>query len=109
MKRLSIYTMLLALLTMVGCEPVMYDVFAIICGTVVDNETMEPIEGVSVVLSPSGKNQLTGADGRFEFAELDAVQYTITVQKSGYSTNRKTANAIAGETVEISITMDKKQ
>lgn len=109
MKRLSIYTMLLALLTMVGCNPVTYDVFAIICGTVVDNETMEPIEGVSVVLSPSGKNQLTGTDGRFEFAELDAVQYTITVQKSGYSTNRKTANAIAGETVEISITMDKKQ
>ena len=109
MKRLSICAMLLALLIMVGCEPVTYDVFATVCGTVVDSEMMEPIEGVSVVLSPSGKNTVTKADGRFEFAELDAVQYTITVQKSGYSTNRKTANAIAGETVEISITMDKRQ
>lgn len=101
--------MLLALLIMVGCEPVTYDVFATVCGTVVDSETMEPIEGVSVQLSPSSKNTMTTADGRFEFAELDAVQYTITVQKAGYSTNRKLVNAIAGETVETTITMEIKK
>ena len=101
--------MLMALVMMVGCEPVTYDVFATVCGTVVDRETMEPIEGVSVILSPSAKNQVTGADGRFEFAELDAVQYTITVQKAGYSTNRKLLNAIAGETTETTITMEIKK
>ena len=101
--------MLLALMTMVGCEPVTYDVFATVCGTVVDSETMESIEGVSVQLSPSSKNMVTGADGRFEFAELDAVQYTITVQKSGYSTNRKLVNTIAGETAETTITMEVKK
>ena len=101
--------MLLALVTMVGCEPVTYDVFATVCGTVVDSDTMKPIEGVSVILSPSGKNAVTKADGRFEFAELDAVQYTITVQKSGYSTNRKLVNAIAGERTDVSITMEVKK
>ena len=101
--------MLMALVMMVGCEPVTYDVFATVCGTVVDRETMEPIEGVSVVLSPSAKNQVTGADGRFEFAELDAVQYTITVQKAGYSTNRKLVNTIAGETTEAIITIEVKK
>ena len=109
MKRLSMCAMLLALLAMVGCEPVTYDVFSTVCGTVVDSETMEPIEGVSVVLSPSAKNQVTGADGRFEFTELTAVQYTITVQKSGYSTNRKLVNTIAGETTEAIITIDVKK
>ena len=109
MKRLSMCAVLLALLAMVGCEPVTYDVFATVCGTVVDSETMEPIEGVSVILSPSSKNTMTTADGRFEFAELDAVQYTITVQKSGYSTNRKLVNAIAGEIVETIITMEIKK
>lgn len=109
MKRLGICTILLAMLTMVSCEPVTYDVFATVCGTVVDSDTMEPIEGVSVILSPSGKNIVTKADGRFEFAELDAVQYTITVQKSGYSTNRKLVNAIAGETTETTITMEVKK
>ena len=109
MKRLTFCAILLALLIMIGCEPVTYDVFATVCGTVVDSETMEPIEGVSVVLSPSNKNTMTTADGRFEFAELDAVQYTITAQKSGYSTNRKLVNAIAGETVETTITMEVKK
>ena len=98
--------MLLALVTMVGCEPVTYEVFATVSGTVVDATTMEPIEGVSVILNPSGKNTVTPADGRFEFAELDAVQYTITVQKAGYSTNRKLVNAIAGETTDVTITME---
>ena len=101
--------MLMALVMMVGCEPVTYEVFATVSGTVVDATTMEPIEGVSVILSPSGKNIVTKADGRFEFAELDAVQYTITVQKAGYSTNRKLVNAIAGETADVSITMEVKK
>lgn len=101
--------MLMALVMMVGCEPVTYEVFATVSGTVVDATTMEPIEGVSVLLSPSGKNTVTKADGRFEFAEVDAMQYTITVQKSGYSTNRKLVNAIAGETTDVSITMEVKK
>ena len=101
--------MLMALVIIVGCEPVTYEVFATVSGTVVDATTMEPIEGVSVILSPSGKNIVTKADGRFEFAELDAVQYTITVQKAGYSTNRKLVNAIAGETADVSITMEVKK
>lgn len=101
--------MLLALVMIVGCEPVTYEVFAMVSGTVVDAITMEPIEGVSVQLSPSSKNMVTGADGRFEFAEVDAVQYTITVQKSGYSSNRKLVNAIAGETTDVTITMEVKK
>ena len=109
MKRLGICAMLMALVMMVGCDPVTYEVFATVSGTVVDATTMEPIEGVSVQLSPSSKNIVTSADGRFEFAEVDAVQYTITVMKAGYSTNRKLVNAIAGETVETTITMEVKK
>lgn len=109
MKRLTFCAMLMALVMMVGCEPVTYEVFATVSGTVVDATTMEPIEGVSVQLSPSSKNMVTAANGRFEFAEVDAVQYTITVQKSGYSTNRKLVNAIAGETTDVSITMEVKK
>ena len=109
MKRITFCALLLALLTTVGCDPVTYEVFATVSGTVVDATTMEPIEGVSVQLSPSSKNMVTGADGRFEFAEVDAVQYTITVMKTGYSTNRKLVNAIAGETTDVTITMEVKK
>lgn len=109
MKRLGICAMLMALVMMVGCDPVTYDVFATVCGTVVNSDTMEPLEGVSVILSPSGKSKITGTDGYFEFAEVEAMQYTLTVQKAGYSTNRKLVNAIAGETVETTITMEVKK
>ena len=109
MKRLGICAMLIALVMMVGCNPVTYEVFATVSGTVVDATTMAPIEGVSVQLSPSSKNMVTGADGRFEFAEVEAIQYTLTVQKTGYSTNRKLVNAIAGETTDVTITMEVKK
>ena len=109
MKRLGICAMLMALVMMVGCDPVTYDVFATVCGTVVNSDTMEPLEGVSVILSPSGKSKITGTDGYFEFAEVEAMQYTLTVQKAGYSTNRKSVNAIAGETTDVTITMDVKK
>ena len=108
-KRLTFCAILLALVMIVGCEPVTYEVFATVSGRVVDATTMEPIEGVSVQLSPSSKNMVTGADGRFEFAEVDAVQYMITVMKAGYSTNRKLVNAIAGERTDVSITMEVKK
>jgi hypothetical protein len=38
---------------------------------------------------------------------LDAQQYTITVQKDGYSTNRKTVTVFAGEKTEASIPLTK--
>lgn len=109
MKTSVIFATLLALITLTACNPITYDVFATLSGTVVDADTMEPIDGVSVLLSPSGKNKLTGSDGHFEFANLDAIQYTITVQKSGYCTNRKLVNAIAGETTATTITMEVKK
>ena len=109
MKKLTFCAMLIALLIIGGCTPITYDVFATICGTVVNSDTMEPLEGVSVILSPSGKSKITGTDGCFEFAEVEAMQYTLTVQKAGYSTNRKLVNAIAGETTDVTITMEVKK
>jgi hypothetical protein len=50
---------------------------------------------------------VSGDDGRFEFKDLEAVQYTITVQKTGYQTNRKTVTAVAGESVKADIPLIK--
>lgn len=91
----------------VACTPVEYDTFSAIAGTVIDAADQSPISGVAVNLSPSGKSTNTGSDGYFQFDDLDADQYTITVQKSGYQTNRKTITAVAGETENIAIPMTK--
>jgi DNA-binding winged helix-turn-helix (wHTH) protein len=60
-----------------------------------------------VVLSPGGKTKTTGSDGRYEFQDLDAAQYTITVQKNGYQTNRKTVTAVSDEKTEANIPLTK--
>ncbi len=97
---------MLAIITLNACTN-NYDTFATLQGTVTDNETSEPVANANVVLSPGSKNQLTDSNGNFEFKELEAIQYTATVQKSGYQTNRKTITLISGETTEMSITLNK--
>ena len=84
-----------------------YDVFSTLHGIVVDDATAECIPGATVTLSPGGKTQTTGSDGRYQFTELEAIQYTVTVQKPGYSTNRKMVTVVAGEPTEANITLHK--
>jgi hypothetical protein len=90
-----------------GCPSKEYDLFATVYGIVSDSQTGYPISGANVVLSPGGKSQTTATDGLFEFTDLDAQQYTITVQKTDYQTNRKTITAISGEKTEANISMTK--
>lgn len=90
-----------------GCTPPEYDTFGLIYGVVTDSSTGQPLGNVSVLLSPTGVTKITGNDGYFEFKELTPQQYTITVQKTGYSTNRKSVTAIIGESVEANITLSK--
>jgi len=84
-----------------------YEVFATLHGIVVDEATAECIPGAIVTLSPGGKTQTTGSDGRYQFSDIDAIQYTVTVQKAGYSTNRKMVTAIAGESTEANVSLQK--
>ena len=94
----------------VSCEPaVSTSNFSRITGQVIDLDTHDAIEGASVNLSPSGKSTFTGSDGYFEFQELDPGQYTVTVQKNGYTTNRKTVTTVAGEVENITVTLSKKE
>ncbi|MDR1226865.1 MAG: carboxypeptidase-like regulatory domain-containing protein [Prevotellaceae bacterium] len=90
-----------------GCSKDEHSIYATLYGVVNDHETAEPISGASVVLSPGGKTKTTGSDGSYEFLDLDAAQYTITVQKSGYSTNRKTVTAVSAEKTEANIPLTK--
>lgn len=106
---LLVCAMLLCITTSCSDDLVDYDVFGSISGTVIDLDSGNPIQQATVTLSPSGYNTYTGYDGTFEFVDLDARQYTVTVQKTGYITNRKTVTTIAGGNVDISLTLQKNQ
>ena len=108
MKRFLYLTVLIPLL-FIGCETRIIDITGTLSGSVVEMTTGDVIAGALITLSPTGKSTYTGVDGFFEFQDLDAQQYTVTVQASGYSTNRKTVTIIAGATERVNITMQKVQ
>jgi len=74
---------------------------AAIHGMVTDVDTGEPIAHASVQYTPSGETALTGNDGWYEFLKLEPRQYTISVQKAGYGTDRKTIEAVVGEKIKV--------
>ena len=83
------------------------DLYCTINGQVTDAKTGEPIKAASVVLTPGGMTTVSGSDGTFEFTRLDAGQYTVIVQSDGYRTNRKTVDAVAGESYHVDVPLDK--
>ena len=105
----KIFICLLASLCVTACTKTEYNVFSTLYGSVSDYETGAPIAGVTLVLSPGGMTKITGNDGYFEFQDLTPQQYTVTAQKEGYQTNRKTITAITGEITEMNITMQQIQ
>lgn len=90
-----------------ACTKTEYDLFGNISGTVVDKNTGEPIGQVAVTLKPSARNTYTGSDGYFDFNEIEADRYEVWVQKTGYRANNIKVEVPSGETVKVSITMEK--
>jgi len=105
MKKTIFFCWMLIGLLFVSCSKKEYESFAMIYGVVTDNENGAPIANATVVLSPGGVTKVTGNNGLFEFLDLSPQQYTITVQKSGYQTNRKTVTAVVDEKTEANITL----
>ena len=84
-----------------------FEIYSTLYGVVTDYTTGEPVEGATLTLSPSSYTQKSDAAGAYRFEKLDAQQYTITVQKTGYQPNRKTITAVSGEEMEINIPLTK--
>ena len=96
---------LVALPLFLSCSKEEHDSFGTLYGVVSDTQTGDALNNVTVTLSPGGMTKLTGSNGLFEFNNLTPQQYTITVQKTGYQTNRKTVSVVVGEKVEANISM----
>ena len=107
-KTVSIFVVAAAVLLLAtACKKESYDTFATISGTVVEMGNGEPVGNALLTLTPSGLNTYTGSDGTFQFNDVEAQQYTLTAQKSGFKANRKTINAEAGQTLTVSLTIEK--
>ncbi len=91
-----IFMAVLALLSYSCVEPVDEELVSKggITGSVSDQTTGDPVSTVNVVLSPGGRSTVTGSDGSFEFTELDAGNYMLTIKKEGYNPNTKEVEVV---------------
>ena len=102
----TIMVVMVAIISLSSCSnDDEYNFYSTLYGTVSDSKSGNPINAATIVLNPSGKTTISGADGRYEFADLDVMQYMVTVQKDGYLTNRKTVTLVSGESVCADIPM----
>ncbi|MBQ8223560.1 MAG: carboxypeptidase regulatory-like domain-containing protein [Bacteroidales bacterium] len=87
MKRFSLFLSIALCLVFINisCDPDPVEEFGSIYGIVTDKATGEPVKNANVQLRPSGETSLTGTDGRYEFLDLKAGDYSITVSKTGYT------------------------
>lgn len=65
------------------------DVTGTVLGTVIDSRSHEPLRGVSLTLTPSGRTTTTGQDGKYEFANVEAGSYAVHASYNGYQTDKK--------------------
>ena len=98
---------IICLLLIISCAKDIIDLTSSIEGIVKDNVTSEPLQGVSITLSPSGKSATTGNDGRYSFPELDAGNYSIEFSKVGYEANKKEVTVLAGKPMQVDVMLNK--
>jgi hypothetical protein len=106
-KTLTTIAAALCLLAHGGCTKEPLNIYATLYGVVSDRETGEPMSGASVTLQPGGKTQTTDANGAYEFNDLDAKQYTITVQQPGYKVEYEAVSAISAKRTQKNIFLTK--
>ncbi len=79
-----------------------------ISGIVSENGSNEPIEAAEVTLLGNSTVYKTGTDGKFEIKNLKEKDYTISISKVGYQTNKKQISVHAGQTTSADFSLEKK-
>ena len=91
------FNLMVLALILFGCSEDLLPVeLGSIVGKVTDATSAEPLKGVLVSISPTGKSIITGSDGKFEFIEIEDGQYTISVSKDNYNSDSKIVNVQSG-------------
>lgn len=82
-------TGIMAMLLLTGCPGSVDPVVGEVSGNITDYLSNKPLDGASVTISPLGKSYTTGTDGYYEFLGLSSQEYTVTVAKANYETDKK--------------------
>lgn len=89
--------MITACILMTSCSKDEEPIFGGIYGTIRDAETGMPIYNAEIILSPGSRTTVSGRDGSYEYQNVDAGQYTLSVAATGYQYNNRTVTVLTGE------------
>lgn len=70
----------------------------VIYGKITNSVNNEPLQGVTVTVSPGGISLITGDDGSFEYQNMQPGQYKLQAQKLDFQSNYKQISVVAGQT-----------
>lgn len=59
------------------------------------------LSGVSVALTPTGKTYTTGVEGKYEFRDIESQEYSVSVTKSGYQSDKRTVFVQVGQDTNL--------
>lgn len=93
--------LLLSIFLLTNCSKDIESFTGNLFGTITDYQTGEPIKDASVTISPLGKNMKTGSDGHYEFLDLEASQYSVSVSKANYRTDNKNVTVVVGRDSQL--------
>ena len=72
-----------------------------ITGTVVDQQSQQPLNSVQVHIPQLGLGVLSGADGSFTLSDVPAGTHTVLAQRLGYRQGSQEVTVADGETLEL--------
>lgn len=81
---------------LISCTSSEEDLYGSFSGIVTDADTKQPLNGVSVSITPQGETKVTGSDGAYTFLELAPTEYTVAYKRDGYEPDTKKVKIEAG-------------
>lgn len=106
MKQTIYLFALLAALVVASCTEEERDYTGSIQGIVTESGTTTPLSGVQVSVVNLGTSTTTGSDGQFHFNKVEADSYQLQFKKTGYVTNTRNVNVVAGETANCDMQLE---
>ncbi len=101
MKRFFLLIVYLVILT--SCAKDEDPMFGGIYGTIRNIETGAVVYNAEITLAPGHPSPITGTNGTYEFTNLEARQYTMTVRASGYLDDSRQVTVLPGENTQCDV------
>lgn len=93
------------LLIFSGCAKDVLDTTGSISGIIRDAINNSTLQGATVTLSTSARSTVTGADGYYQFVDVEQGNYTVSVTKADYTSDSKTVTVLIGQETPLDFSL----